>query len=120
MIVTFTEAETQNLEILVLNLLRINKPTIRYLARVIGTIIFCIPAAILRPPFYRYLENDKITSHRLNKGNFDAPAKIRPDGKQELEWRLENTDNIEKRIFPCPQLILNIFVIRLHILGVQI
>ena len=98
MIITFTKVKKEKLKSLVLNLLRINKPTIRYLAKVIGTIISCMPAAILGPLFYRYLENDKVTSLRLNKGNFDVPAKISPEGKQELEWRFENTDNIEKPI----------------------
>ena len=69
MIITFTEEKKQKLKTLVLNLLRIKKPTIRYLAKVIGTIIFCMPAAILGPLFCRYLENDKVTSLRLNKGN---------------------------------------------------
>ena len=40
----------------------------------------------------------KLTSLRLNKENLGAPAKISPEGKQELEWWLENTDNIEKLI----------------------
>ena len=53
---------------------------------------------ILGPLFYRYFENGKVISLRLNKGNFDAPAKISPEGKQELEWWLKNTDNIEKPI----------------------
>ena len=98
MIVTLTEEKEQKLKTLVLNLLRINKPTIRYLAKVIVTIISCMPAAILGPFFYRYLENDKVTSLRLNKGDFDAPAKISPEVKQELERRFENTSNIEKPI----------------------
>ena len=119
MIITLTEEKKQKLKTLVLNLIRINKPTIRYLAKVIGTIISCMPAALLGPLFYRYLENNKVTSFRLNKGNFDAPAKISPEGKQELEWWLKNTDNTECLLL-CPQLILNIFVIRLHILGVHI
>ena len=85
-IVTLTEEKKQKLKTLVLNLLRIDKPTIRYLAKVIGTIISCVPAAILGPLFYRYLENDKVTSLRLTKGNCDAPAKISSEGKQELQW----------------------------------
>ena len=97
-IIILTEEKKQKLKALVLNLIRINKPTIRYLAKVIGTIISCMPAASLRPLFYRYLENDKVTSLRLNKGNFDAPAKISPEGKQELQWWLKNIDNIEKPI----------------------
>ena len=98
MIVTLTEEKERKLKTLVLNLLRINKLTIRYSTKVIGTIISCMPAAILGPFFYRYLENDKATSLRLNKGDFDAPAKISPEGKQEPERRFENTNNIEKPI----------------------
>ena len=119
MIVTLTEEKKQKLKTLLLNLLRINKPTIRYLAKVIGTIISCMPAAILGPLFYRYLENNKVTSLRLNKGNFDAPAKISFEGTQELEWCLK-TLTILKNLSPCPQLILNIFVTHLHILRMQI
>ena len=69
-----------------------------YLAKVIGTIISCIPATTLGPLFYRYLKMNKVTSLRLNKGNFRAPAKISSEGKQELGWWLENADNIEKPI----------------------
>ena len=98
MIITLTEEKEQKLKTLVLNLLRIKKATIMYLAKVIGTIISCMPAAILGPVFYRYLENVKVTSLRLSKGNFDAPAKISSEGKQELEWWLENIDYIEKPI----------------------
>ena len=119
MIVMLTKEKKQKLKTLLLNLLRINKPTIRYLAKVIGTIISCMPAAIIGPLFYRYLENNKVTSLRLNKGNFDAPAKISFEGTQELEWCLK-TLTILKNLSPCPQLILNIFVIHLCILRMQI
>ena len=59
----------------VLNLLIINRTTISYLARVIGIIIPCMPAATLGPPFHHYLEHDKVTYLRLFKGNFDALRK---------------------------------------------
>ena len=98
MIVTLTEEKKRKLKTLVLNLLRINKPTIRYLAKVMKTIISCMPATILGPLFYRYLEHDKVTSLRWNKGDFDAPAKIGPERKQELESWFENTGNIERPI----------------------
>ena len=60
MMVTITEEKKQKLKALVLNLLRINKSTIRYLEKVIGNIISCMPATILGPLFYSYLENDKV------------------------------------------------------------
>ena len=86
MIVTLTEEKKQKLKALVLSLLRINIPTMKYLAKVIGTIISCIPGATLGPLFHCYLQNEKVTSVRSNNRNFDAPTKIKNDGKQELEW----------------------------------
>ena len=118
MIVTLTEEKKQKLKTLLLNLLRINKPTIRYLAKVIGIIISCMLAAILGPLFYRYLENDKVTSLRLSKGNFYAPAKICSEGKPELEWCLKMLTTFKN--LPWTQLILNIFVTHIHILRMQI
>ena len=96
MIVTLTEEKKQKLKNLAVNLLRINKPTIKYLKKVIETIISFMPAAILGPLFYRYLENEKLFPFRLNKGNFDALANISSEGKQELAWWLENTDILKK------------------------
>ena len=79
-------------------MLRINNPTIRYLAKVTDTIISYMPAAILGLLFHCYLENEKITSLRLNKGNLDAPANTSPEGKQKMEWWLKDTGSIEKPI----------------------
>ena len=45
MIITLTKEKKQKIKTLVLNLLKIKKPTIRYLAKVIGTVISCMPAA---------------------------------------------------------------------------
>ena len=59
MVITLNQEKKQKLKTLVLKLLRINKPTIRYLTKTIGAIISCMPAAIRGPLFYRYLENDK-------------------------------------------------------------
>ena len=58
-LLTKERSKTRNVSF---NLLNIDKPTIRYLTKVIGTIISCVPAAIQGPFFYRYLENDKETS----------------------------------------------------------
>ena len=90
MIVTLTQENKEKLKTFVLNLLRTNKPTIKYLVKLIGIIISCMPAAILGLFFYCCLKNDKATSLRLNKGNFNVPAKISSEGKQTLEWWFEN------------------------------
>ena len=66
--------------------------------KVLRTTISCMPAGIIKLLFYLYLENEKVTSFRLNKGNYDTLAKICTEGKQELKWWLDNTDGIEKPI----------------------
>ena len=75
MIIILSLEKMLKLKTKVLNLLIINRPTISYLARVIGIIIPCMPAATLGPPFHHYLEHDKVTYLRLFKGNFDALRK---------------------------------------------
>ena len=73
MIATLTNEKNQKLKTFVLNVLTINKSIIRHLAKIIVLLFYC------------YLENDKVTSLRLNKGNFDAPTKISPERKQALK-----------------------------------
>lgn len=55
MIVTLTQEKKKKLKNLILNLFRINKPTIKYLTKVVGTIISCMLAAIVGPLLYCYL-----------------------------------------------------------------
>ena len=69
-----------------------------YFTKTIGSIIFCMPTAILGLLFYHYFQNDKVTFLRLNKGDIDAPTKITHAGKQELELWLENIYSIQNPI----------------------
>ena len=62
------------------------------LIKVTVTTISCMSAAILGLLYYRYLGSDKVSSLRLNEGNFNAPAKISPDG----EWMQSVCINISK------------------------
>ena len=64
MIVTLTEEKKEKLKTLVLNLLRINKFTIRYLAKSHWDYRFVYASCNTWPLFYRYLANDKVTSLR--------------------------------------------------------
>ena len=64
MIVTLTEEKKEKLKTLVLNLLRINKFTIRYLAKSHWDYHFVYASCNTWPLFYRYLANDKVTSLR--------------------------------------------------------
>ena len=86
MIITLTKEKKKKIKTLVLNLLKIKNLPLGIWQKSLGlSFLVCQLHAILGPLFYRYLKNDKVTSLRLNKGNFDAPAKISFEGKQELE-----------------------------------
>ena len=78
--------------------------------------LWVLSNSVLGPLFYRYLENDKVTSLKLNKESFDAPPNITSEEKQDLKI----IGNIEKPIVLAQKMILNIFVTRLHIFGMQI
>ena len=71
----------QKLNTLILILFRTKKPSIRYLAKVIETLISCMVAAVLGSLFNWYLKNDKV-------GNFDALSKI--INKEKLKMRIVN------------------------------
>ena len=59
MIITLTENKRQNLKCLILQLLRIERPSIIFLAKVLGTTISYMPGSKLGLLFYWGLENDK-------------------------------------------------------------
>ena len=64
------------------------------LIKVTVTTISCMSAAILGLLYYRYLGSDKVSSLRLNEGNFNAPPKISPDG----EWMQSVSSVFQKTI----------------------
>ena len=47
-------------------------PSIRFLAKVIGTIVSVLPAVKYAPLYYRALENDKIRALEICKGDLDS------------------------------------------------
>ena len=65
-------------------------PSIRFLAKVIGTIVSVFPAVKYAPLHYRALENDKIRALEICKGDFDSHHPISDDAKDDLKWGKSN------------------------------
>lgn len=74
------------------NLLTEYKPTIRNVAAVIGKLVAALPAAQYGPLHYRALEHDKIQALKRNAGHYGRHMKISREGKQDLEWWIENVE----------------------------
>ena len=68
MTISLTEKRRNALHSLLLNILRLKSPTIRYVAKVIGHIISALPASKFGSLYYRDLENDKVVALQSNQG----------------------------------------------------
>ena len=88
-------------------LINASKPKIRFVARVIGTIISSFPAVWYGPLYYRSLENAKIYALRANSGNFNSKMVLNDLCKHELQWWIyQNSQFISPIHFPVIDLIL--------------
>ncbi len=72
--------------------------TIRHLARIIGKIVSCFPAAEYGPLHYRGLERLKIAALRENFGDYDALCVLNDEARSDLTWWSENVHSVSNRI----------------------
>jgi len=79
--ISLTPQRTKHLNVIISQLLTITKPSIRFLAKVIGTIISTFSTTKFGPLHYRDLEKTKVNALRLSKGNFDYSCTIDKKGK---------------------------------------
>jgi len=86
MTIPLTESKSKKLKLLFSKLLTIKAPTLRFLAKVIGTLVCAFPAVKDGPLHYRQLENNKTYLLKLSKGNFDAVGEINQQARNELVW----------------------------------
>ena len=76
----------KNIKRLVNQLFSMKNPSIRLLAKAIGTIVSVFPAVKYPPLYYRAPENDRIRSLEICKGDFDSHHSISDDAKDDLNW----------------------------------
>ena len=89
-------------------LLRIKNPSVRFLAKVIRTLISTFPASKLGPLYYRNVEKDKVNALNRTFGDYDSTVTISSESKLELEWWLNNIDDMSNWIKP-PSIISEIY-----------
>lgn len=83
-------------------LLEGNEFTIRFVAKVIGTLVACLPAVQYGALFYRYLEYDKIAALAKSAGNFDSHMTLSHEARSEVDWWLKHVLTCSKRINVSP------------------
>ena len=78
-------------------LLQKRKVTVRNVAKIIGSLVACFPAAQYGPLHYRKLEREKNATLKVNRGNYDGFMTITREMEEELCWW---KDNISTQ-YPC-------------------
>ena len=73
--------------------------SIRFLAKVIGTIVSVFPVVKYAPLYYQALENDKFRALEICKGDFDSNNPISDVAKDNLKWWKHN-NQMENWIHP--------------------
>ena len=62
----------------------------------IGKRVASCPGATMGRMFYRQLENDKTAALKFHHGNFDESMVLSPTAKSDLQWWVENIENVSK------------------------
>ena len=88
-------------------LLQKRKVTVRNVAKIIGSLVACFPAAQYGPLHYRKLEREKIATLKVNRGNYDGFMTITREMEEELCWWKDNISTQYRCIIrPNPNLIV--------------
>ena len=71
-------------------LLSKNEHTIRYVAKVVGTLVATFPAVKFGPLYYRNIDMCKNAALKKSKGNFSATMTLNEESKNEIWWWIQN------------------------------
>ena len=97
--VKLTPQKEKNLKRLVNQLFSMKNPSIRFLAKVIGTIVSVFPAVKYATLYYGVPENDRIRALEICKRDFDSHHLVSDDEKDDLKWWKDN-NQMENWIHP--------------------
>ena len=100
MAISLTPEKKAHIKNIILKILRIRKPTIRFLEKIIGSLVASLPSVKFGRLHYRQLETEKDLALKNNKGNFDTTLFLTPAAKNELKWWLENITQSSNWIHP--------------------
>ena len=102
MTISLNDRKRKNLKKLVNQALSIKCPSIRFIAKVIGTLVSVFPASKYGPLHYRNLDNDKTVALQHSFGKFDSPMTLSVNSKHELLWWRNNIDSVFNHIATPP------------------
>ena len=98
MTVTLSQSKVENIKHVYKDLLTRTQPTIREVAVVIGKFVASCPGVAMGPLFYRQVENDKTTALKFHHDNYDKSMVLSPTAGSDLQWWVENIENVSKPI----------------------
>ena len=98
MTVTLSHTKVENITQVCKDLLTRTQPTIREVAVVIGKLVASCPGVAMVPLFYRQLKKEKTAALKFHHGNFDESMALSPKAESDLQWWVENIENVSKPI----------------------
>ena len=98
MTISLTPLRAQKLENACSMLLKMDKPSIRTVAQVIGLMVASFPAIPHAQLFYRALERDKTNALQQQKGDFEATMTYSSEAKNDLKWWVKNASTMSKSV----------------------
>ena len=101
MTISLTPLRAQKLVNACSMLLKMEKPTIRTVAQVIGLMVASFPAIPHAQLFYRALERDKTKALQQQKGDFEAIMTYSSEAKSDLKWWVQNIPTMSKSVLLC-------------------
>ena len=105
MTLKLTEEKKQRIYDLCTKLSEKSKPTIRFVAQVIGNVVASFPAVPLGPLFYRALETDKIVGLKRHRQNYDAEIESSNEACRELVSLKHNINySFQDLVIPKPDI----------------
>ena len=96
---TLPSTKSHDIQMACTNLLKVVKPSIREVAKVIGKIVAALPASQYGPLHYRQLEIEKIEALRRNAGHFDRHMTLSDRAKAELVWWASHAQSVSNPMY---------------------
>ena len=94
MTLSLTDEKKNNMKTILTDCLCKYKICLRELARILGNIVASFPVVTYGPLHYRHLEREKITGLKYHKGNFEGKIRLSANAKAEIQWWINNIDNL--------------------------
>ena len=96
MTVTMMPDKHEKLKTIAWTLLDLEQPTIREVAKLVGTMVANIPAVEYGELYYRQLENEKALALKANCGDFEATMRLSQAAREDILWWI-NSAKASKR-----------------------